>query len=78
MFISELKDGSLFFHGRVDIEAPPPAGQQTAFVFISLIVLSLLRDTTQLNSDGTFESVPRIFEQMFTIHLNYMGKVKRL
>ena len=46
-----------------------------ALVFISLGILSSLRDTNKLHADGTFQTVPGLFTQLFTIHVTKYGKV---
>ena len=43
-------------------------------MFISLALLAFLQETDQLNSDGTYDSVPSIFTQLYTIHLVYKKK----
>lgn len=75
---SQMKDGAAFFHGRVNARATPHSEVQSTFLFISLTLLPHLRETPQLNSDGTFRSVPTFFSQLNTIHLDYMGKVEFL
>jgi ribosomal protein L7/L12 len=40
-------------------------------IFISLSILALLGDATTLASDGTFRSAPELFNQVYTIHVDY-------
>ena len=49
-----------------------------ALVFISLGILSNLRDTKELHADGTFQTVPGLFTQLFTIHVTAYGKVRQV
>lgn len=70
LFINHTINGtSLFFHGRVS------SATGSALIFLSLAVLSEIRFTSQILSDGTFYSVPNLFYQLFTIHIMYNGKV---
>ena len=59
-----------FFKGRVST----PSGE-TAFIFISVPLMSLLRDAEEIHSDATFEIVPNLFYQLFTLHITAYGKV---
>ena len=58
-----------FFKGRVSTNT------ETAFVFISLALLSQLRQTKEIHCDGTFQTVPRLFYQLFVVHTVAHGKV---
>lgn len=42
-------------------------------IFISLSILALLGDAATLSSDGTFRSAPELFNQVYTIHVDYQG-----
>ncbi len=60
-----------FYQGRVTC----PASGATAFIFVSLALLSLLRDSEEVHCDATFEVVPDQFYQLFTLHITAYGKV---
>ena len=47
----------------------------TALLFVSLALLSQLRQAVQLHADGTFRTVPKMFYQLFTLHFMAYGKV---
>lgn len=38
-------------------------------------MLALITESVQIHSDGTFESVPTIFDQLYTLHLIFREKV---
>lgn len=61
-------NGTKFFFGRVNTQDV----NQTAIVFISLDALALITESVQIHSDGTFESVPTIFDQLYTLHLIFL------
>ncbi|KAK4025045.1 hypothetical protein OUZ56_010550 [Daphnia magna] len=57
---NKTADGtSNFYHGRVST----PSG--TALVFISLVMLPLLRTSEEIACDGTFATLPLLFSQQF-------------
>lgn len=60
-----------FYQGRVTC----PTSGATAFIFVSLALLSLLRDSEEVHCDATFEVVPNQFYQLFTLHITAYGKV---
>jgi len=71
-------DDSNFYYGPAI-----KAGGQTAFLFISMGIISLLSSAKQLHSDGTFKSVPKLFNdahqkcgQLYTLHVKAYGKVQ--
>ncbi|XP_045034595.1 uncharacterized protein LOC123475661 [Daphnia magna] len=70
----KTKKGHNFFSGCVEEETD--GVRSFAFIFLSLNIMSLLSEVTQLASDGTFRSSPSMFQQLFTIHpaiLSSMG-----
>ena len=58
-----------FFPTRVSIATG------SAFIFLSLALLSQLRTTTEIHGDGTFKNMLNLFYQLFTVHIVYKGKV---
>ncbi|KZS03612.1 Uncharacterized protein APZ42_033605 [Daphnia magna] len=62
---NKTADGtSNFYHGRVST----PSG--TALVFISLVMLPLLRTSEEIACDGTFATLPLLFSQLFMLHVS--------
>lgn len=47
-----------------------------SFIFLSLNIMSMLCTTTQLGSGGTFRTTPAMFQQLYTVHVMYRGKVR--
>ncbi|XP_045030418.1 uncharacterized protein LOC116935338 [Daphnia magna] len=68
----KTKKGQNFFSGCVEEETD--GVRSFAFIFLSLNIMSLLSEVTQLASDGTFRTSPSMFQQLFTIHVTYRGK----
>ena len=58
-----------FFQDRVS------TATGSAFIFLSLALMSQLRTTTEIHGDGTFKNTPSLFYQLFTVHIVYKGKV---
>ncbi len=46
-----------------------------AFLFISPSLLENLGEVTELHADGTFRTVPPMFQQLFTLHFSRFGQV---
>lgn len=69
-FRQTLDGSSEFFQGRVSTD------NGTAFIFLSLTLLPLLRITREIHADGTFKTVPNLFYQLFTLHVKAYGKVR--
>ena len=44
-----------------------------SIIFLSLSILSLLGEATTVASDGTFRSAPILFQQVYTIHVDFQG-----
>jgi hypothetical protein len=66
----KTRDGSdEFFRTRVS------TATGTAFIFTSVALLGALRRTKQIHSDENFKTVPNLFYQLFTLHLNAYKKV---
>ncbi|XP_045026844.1 uncharacterized protein LOC123470557 [Daphnia magna] len=62
---NKTADGtSNFYHGRVST----PSG--TALVFISFVMLPLLRTSEEIACDGTFATLPLLFSQLFMLHVS--------
>ncbi|EFX73095.1 hypothetical protein DAPPUDRAFT_253654 [Daphnia pulex] len=62
-------DGGVFFQGRVQTN---DGGD--AFVFISPKLFPEIAQTTELQADGTFRSLPILFKQLFTLHISRFGQ----
>ncbi|EFX65226.1 hypothetical protein DAPPUDRAFT_117443 [Daphnia pulex] len=61
----KTKDGnSPFYHGRVS------TGTGTALIFICLGILPILRSSEEIACDATFATLPFLFAQLFTIHVD--------
>jgi hypothetical protein len=58
-----------FFKARVSTRTG------TAFIFLSITLLTQLRTTKQIQADGTFKTVPNLFCQLFTLHFKAYKKV---
>ena len=71
-FYSNDADGTKFFHGPSVSTGPG----QRAFIFISYSILPLHLTATQIHSDGTFKSVPGLFDQLYTLQVKAYGKVR--
>lgn len=69
----EAFEGGDFFAGRVQSS---DGGQ--AFLFVSAVLLRLLGEVPDIQADGTFRTVPRLFTQLFTIHASRFGQVNQL
>ncbi|EFX78657.1 hypothetical protein DAPPUDRAFT_320344 [Daphnia pulex] len=66
---SKTLDGSSdFFKARVS------TATGTAFIFLSITLLTQLRTTKQIQADGTFKTVPNLFYQLFTLHFKAYKK----
>ncbi|EFX75354.1 hypothetical protein DAPPUDRAFT_250559 [Daphnia pulex] len=63
-------EGGEFFKGRVQSS---DGGE--AFVFITPKLLPEMSNTTELQADGTFDSLPALFKQLFTIHISRFGQI---
>ncbi|KZS16486.1 Uncharacterized protein APZ42_017762 [Daphnia magna] len=72
----KTKKGHNFFSGCVEEETD--GVRSFAFIFLSLNIMSLLSEVTQLAFDGTFRSSPSMFQQLFTIHVTYRGKASSI
>ncbi len=64
-----LDGSSDFFKARVSTTTG------TAFIFLSVSLLTQLRTTKQIQADGTFKTVPNLFYQLFTLHFKAYKKV---
>ncbi|KZS10737.1 Uncharacterized protein APZ42_024752 [Daphnia magna] len=47
---------------------------ETAFIFLSMALLGPLRRSKQIQADRTFKTVPHLFYQLFTLHLEAYKK----
>ncbi len=61
----------MFYNGHVRTQD----GKDSAFIFLNPTLLPRLRDSVEVHSDGTFGMVPRLFYQLFTLHIIQYGKV---
>jgi hypothetical protein len=69
-FKRKTLDGSSdFFKARVS------TATGTAFIFLSITLLTQLRTTKQIQADGTFKTAPNLFYQLFTLHFKAYKKV---
>jgi hypothetical protein len=59
-----IVDGSVFYHGSIN------GTDGSAFILASRIQLNLLRDATDVAMDATFQTVPRMFYQLFAIFVS--------
>nr|CAH0103572.1 unnamed protein product [Daphnia galeata] len=57
-----------FFKGRLS------TATGTAFMFISMAILPLIRTTKEIHADGTFQVVPDLFYQLLTIQVMAYGR----
>ncbi|KZS19674.1 Uncharacterized protein APZ42_013838 [Daphnia magna] len=63
-------DGKSFYHGHVETVN----GEGKALVFLSPSLTPELANGTDLQSDGTFRSLPKKFKQLLTIQLSFENK----
>lgn len=70
LLFREAFEGGDFFLDRVST-----ADGGEAFVFLSPRLLQHLADTPELQADGTFRTVPKLFLQLFTLHIGRFGQV---
>ncbi len=69
-FKRKTLDGlSDFFKARVSTTTG------TAFIFLSITLLTQLRKTKQIQVGGTFKTVPNLFYQLFTLHFKAYKKI---
>ncbi len=69
--IRDAFEGGVFFKGHVKSN---DGGE--AFVFISPKLLPEISKATELQADGTFDSLPTLFKQLFTLHISRFGQVR--
>ena len=67
--LKTLDGSSDFFKARVSTTTG------TAFIFLSISLLTQLRTTKQIQADGTFKTVPNLFYQLFTLHFKAYKKI---